>query len=58
MKTKKGMFTAEFITVFLMFVFFMPLYATAQEEKDTTYEIQELVITGTRTYEKIIDIFE
>ena len=39
-----------------MFVFFMPLYATAQEEKDTTYEIQELVITGTRTYEKIIDI--
>ena len=56
MKTKKGMFTAEFITVFLMFVFFMPLYATAQEEKDTTYEIQELVITGTRTYEKIIDI--
>ncbi len=41
----------------ILFILFLSTYCYSQSEKDTNkYETEELVITGTRTFEKIIDI--
>jgi iron complex outermembrane receptor protein len=40
-----------------LFIFLIPAFCFSQEKEDTLkYETEELVITGTRTFEKIIDI--